>query len=135
MRRSCAAVWRTRILSGIKAERCYVDRGYRGHGVTETEVFISEHKRGVTRTIKRELKRRSAIEREIGHMKNDGHLGRCYLKGQLGDAMNALLVACGHNLRKVLYGLRAFFARILVLLCLAKYPFIGMPQCNICHAA
>jgi len=54
---------------------------------------------GGTRTINKELKRRSAIEPEIGHMKNDGHLGRCYLKGRVGDAMNLLLAACGHNLR------------------------------------
>lgn len=54
----------------------------------------------VTRAIKRELKRRSAIEPAIGHMKNGGHLGRCYLKGRIGDAMNVVLVACGHNLRK-----------------------------------
>jgi IS5 family transposase len=27
---------------------------------------------------------RSAIEAVIGHMKNDGHLGRCYLKGRDG---------------------------------------------------
>ena len=100
------------ILTGITPERSYVDRGYRGHGVTQTKVFISGQKRGVTRTIKRELKRRSAIEPEIGHMKNDGHLGRCYLKGQIGDAMNVLLVACGHNLRKILAWLRSFFAWI-----------------------
>lgn len=45
-------------------------------------------------------------------MKNDGHLGRNYLKGTEGDAMNVLLVAAGHNLRKILARLRArsFFA-------------------------
>ena len=98
----------------IRGRLRYVDRGYRGHGVTETAVFVSGQKRGVTRTIRRELKRRSAIEPEIGHMKNDGHLGRCYLKGQIGDAMNVLLVACGHNLRKILAWLRSFFAWIWV---------------------
>jgi IS5 family transposase len=30
--------------------------------------------------------RRSAIEAVIGHMKAQGHLGRCYLKGRAGDA-------------------------------------------------
>ena len=101
------------ILSGVKPQRCYVDRGYRGHGEIDTQVFISGQRRGVTRTIKKELKRRSAIEPEIGHMKNDGRLGRCYLKGREGDAMNVLLVACGHNLRKILAWLRSFFAWIL----------------------
>jgi len=101
------------ILTGIQPERCYVDRGYRGHGVEDTQVFISGQKRGVTRTIRRELRRRSAIEPEIGHMKNDGHLGRCYLKGQVGDAINVLLVAAGHNLRKILARLRGLFAWLL----------------------
>ena len=67
-------------------------------------MFISGQKRGVTRTIGRELKRRSAIEPEIGHLKHDGHLGRCYLKGRIGGAM----VACGHNLHKILAWLRSF---------------------------
>jgi len=98
-------------LTGKMPDRCFVDRGYRGHGVTDTQVFISGQRRGVTRTIKKELKRRSAIEPEIGHMKNDGHLGRCYLKGTEGDAMNVILVAAGHNLRKILNWLRDLFAR------------------------
>jgi hypothetical protein len=27
----------------------------------------------------------------IGHLKAEGHLGRCYLKGRAGDAANAIL--------------------------------------------
>jgi hypothetical protein len=46
--------------------------------------------------IKRELQRRSAIEPVIGHMKTDGHLGRCHLKGREGDAANVILTAVGH---------------------------------------
>lgn len=61
----------------------------------------------MTKSIYLELKRRNAIEPEIGHMKNDGHLGRNYLKGREGDAMNVLLCACGHYLRKILVWLRA----------------------------
>jgi IS5 family transposase len=52
--------------------------------------------------IKRELRRRTAIEPVIGHMKAEGHLGRCYLKGTAGDAANAILTVVGHNLRLVL---------------------------------
>ena len=51
-----------------------------------------------------------AIEPVIGHMKSEGHLGRCYLKGRAGDAINAVLSAVGHNLRRVLAWLRKFFA-------------------------
>ena len=43
-----------------------------------------------------------AIEAAIGHMKNDGHLGRCYLKGRDGDAANAILTAVGYNFRLLL---------------------------------
>ena len=35
-------------------------------------------------------------------MKADGRLGRNHLLGAAGDAMNALLVAAGHNLRLIL---------------------------------
>jgi hypothetical protein len=54
-------------------------------------VFISGQKRGVFGRIKRELTPRSAIEAVIGHMKAEGHLGRCYLKGRAGDAANVIL--------------------------------------------
>ena len=66
------------------------------------EVFLSGQKRGVTNSIKKALKRRSAIEPEIGHMKNDGRLNRNYLKGDMGDMLNVILCASGHNLRKIL---------------------------------
>ena len=56
------------------------------------------------------LRRRSAIEAEIGHMKTDGRLTRCPLKGTAGDAIFAVLCACGHNIRKILAHLRAILA-------------------------
>jgi IS5 family transposase len=94
-------------LTGIEPDRLYVDSGYRGHDYDKTErVFISRQRRGLTPTIKRELRRRSAIEPMIGHMKTDGRLGRNYLLGVAGDAMNALLVGAGHNLRLILNWLR-----------------------------
>jgi IS5 family transposase len=79
-------------------------------------VFISGQKRGVFGAIKRELRRRSAIEPVIGHMKAEGHLGRCYLKGTAGDAVNAVLTAVGHNLRLVLAWLRILLCLILAAL-------------------
>jgi len=79
-------------------------------------VFISGQKRGVFGIIKRELQRRSAIEPVIGHMKTDGHLGRCHLKGREGDAANVTLTAVGHNLRRVLAWLRALLRLILIAL-------------------
>jgi IS5 family transposase len=107
-----SAIEDTERLTGRKIERAYVDKGYRGHDAPNPHrIFISGQKRGVFGTIKRELRRRSAIEPVIGHMKAEGHLGRCYLKGTAGDAANAILTAVGHNLRLVLAWLR-------ILLCL-----------------
>src|SRR5215813_8692821 len=70
--------------------------------------------------IKRELRRRSAIEAVIGHMKAEGHLGRCYLKGRAGDAANVILSAIGYNLRLVLAWLRMIL-RLLLLLALQMF--------------
>ena len=92
-------------LTGVKPERCYVDRGYRGHGVTDTQVFLSGQRRKVTPTIKREMKRRSAIEAIIGHQKTEGRLGWNRLRGVLGDQINALMAAIGYNLRLILKAL------------------------------
>src|SRR5690606_26085077 len=47
-------------------------------------------------------RRRSAIEPKIGHLKTDHRLGRCFLKGLAGDAINAILAAAGSNLLKLL---------------------------------
>jgi IS5 family transposase len=104
-------------LTGCKVERAYVDKGYRGHDAANPcRVFISGQKRGVFGAIKRELRRRSAIEAVIGHMKADGHLGRCYLKGRDGDAANTILTAVGYNLRLVLAWLRELLCLLLIAL-------------------
>jgi len=107
----------TEKLTGRTIERIFVDKGYRGHDTTNPRrVFISGQKRGVFGTIKRELRRRAAIEAVIGHLKNDGHLGRCFLKGRQGDAANIVLSAVGYNLRLILAWLRALLSLILLAL-------------------
>ena len=105
----------TQNLTGCEIERAYVDKGYRGHAAQNPgRVFISGQKRGVFGAIKRELRRRSAIEPVIGHMKAEGHLGRCYLKGRDGDAANVILTAVGYNFRRILAWLRAILRKILI---------------------
>lgn len=101
------------VLSGRPVSRAFVDRGYRGHGIDGREVYMSGQKRGITGSLKRELKRRSAIEPHIGHMKSEGKLKKNYLKGSLGDALNALLCAIGHNLRLIWRTLRSFLSLLL----------------------
>ena len=110
----------TEALTGRKIERVYADKGYRGHNTTNPRrVFISGQRRGVMGIIKRELRRRSAIEAVIGHLKNDGHLGRCFLKGWHSDASNVVLNAVGYNLRLILAWLRDLLRLILAVLVVA----------------
>jgi IS5 family transposase len=71
-------------------------------------------KGGVFGAIKRKLRRRSAIEPIIGHLKAEGHLGRCYLKGRAGDAANVVLSAVGHNFRRILAWLRQLLCLFLI---------------------
>lgn len=86
-------------LTGIAVERAYVDRGYPGHKHGgDAQVYIA-HSRGIASpTIRRELRRSNAIEPIIGHTKSDGLLERNRLAGASGDAINAILVAAGHNM-------------------------------------
>lgn len=89
-------------ISGKVIDQTYVDKGYKGHGIKDRKIFISGQKKGMTIWFKKQLKRRQAIEPHIGHMKSDGKLGRNYLKGIIGDHLNAVLCAIGHNLRMIL---------------------------------
>lgn len=98
------------ILKDQRPELAVVDRGYRGHGVETTQGLIAGTKRGLTPALKKLLRRRSAIEPEIGHMKTDGRLARCPLKGLRGDAIFAVLCGCGHDLREILNHIRKLFA-------------------------
>lgn len=104
----------TQALTGREIERAYVDKGYVGHDAPKPyRVFRSGQKRGVHGQIKKELRRRSAIEAVIGHCKTDGHLGRNFLKGRKGDQFNAVMSAVGYNLRLILKWLRKLLCKII----------------------
>ena len=105
-----SALAQVKKLTNQSPAKVFVDRGYRGHDAQESAVFICGSRRtSVTRTLKRDLKRRSAIEPIIGHLKSDGSLSRNYYKGSLGDKMNAIMSGACHNLRKILKKLRLFY--------------------------
>jgi IS5 family transposase len=73
----------------VNLERIIADRGYRGHNAPSThrfKVYLSGQKRRVTEQINRELRRRSAVEPVIGHVKSDHRISRNYLAGRAGDA-------------------------------------------------
>lgn len=92
-------------ISNNPINQVYVDKGYKGHKIEDKTIFISGIRR-ITNWFKKQLKRRQAIEPHIGHMKNDGKLGRNYLKGKLGDILNVILCGIGHNLRMIARHLR-----------------------------
>ena len=101
---------------GATIGRIVADKGYRGHNAApqyKFRVYISGQKRGVTDAIKRDLKRRSAVEPVIGHAKADHRMARNYLNGSDGDANNAVLAAAGYNFRRLLAWLRAFLRLLL----------------------
>jgi len=94
----------------------FVDLGYRKAILPESVQMYRPKMRGnLSRRLKRDIRRRSAIEPMIGHMKNDGLLRRNWLRGQLGDAMHAMLCGCGHNLRMILNQCRTLCALFLAI--------------------
>ena len=105
-------------LVGAPMRRILADRGYRGHNAPperKFRVFIAGQKRRMTKAIKREMKRRSAVEPVIGHGKTDHRMGRNFLAHATGDAANAVLAAAGYNFRRLLAWLRILRALIAAL--------------------
>lgn len=92
----------TNQLTGVAPKLAAVDKGFRGttHHPDGLQVLVAGT-RTFKGTLKRLVKRRSAIEPVISHLKHDHALGRNFLKGEQGDCINALLAACGFNLRKL----------------------------------
>lgn len=91
-------------ITGVRPKEAYVDRGYKGNknypqGV---QVFVSGKTKGLSVGVKKLLRARSAIEPIIGHAKHDHGLARNYLLGTAGDKINAVLVGCAFNLRKMM---------------------------------
>jgi IS5 family transposase len=102
--------------TGNEIERLLADAGYKGHNAPlshKFRVFTTGQKRRVTPAIKRELRRRAAIEPVIGHIKNEHRMGRNYLAGTQGDAVNAILAAAGYNFRLLLTWLRLLLRLLL----------------------
>jgi len=94
-------------LTGRTLDRVYVDMGYRGHDYEGPIIVnVDKRRRGRTpRSVWRWMKRRSAIEPTIGHLKEHKRLNRNRLKGELGDRINALLAAAALNLHKIMKAL------------------------------
>jgi len=79
----------------------YADLGYRG-GDRDLDGVQLVHRgkwKSLTQEQRKALKWRQAVEPVIGHLKQDHGMGRCWLKGARGDALNAVMAAAGYNLR------------------------------------
>jgi len=110
--------------TGVKPNTAWVDLGYRGVDAENPAIQI-KHRGKKTRLTALEiktLKRRQAIEPVIGHLKADHRLGRCHLKGTLGDKLHAVLCAAGYNIRWLLRMIRATGLRAFLRLLRAMAP-------------
>lgn len=96
------AIKQVQRVTAVRPEEAFVDRGFKGtaHHPEDVAVYVSGRKR-LSRTLKALLRKRSAIEPVIGHLKGDHGMERNHLLGKEGDRINALLTGCGFNLRKL----------------------------------
>ena len=78
--------------------------------------------RRVTAPIRREMRRRAAVEPVIGHMKAEHRMGRNYLKGRDGDGINAVLAAAGYNFGLLLRWLERLLRTLMRMLLAAPAP-------------
>jgi IS5 family transposase len=107
-------------LTGVEAQRIHVDKGYRGHNhPNKFRVWISGQVRRVTTAIRREMKRRAAVEPVIGHIKAEHRMDRNHLKGRNGDRINAVLAAAGYNFSLLLRWLASLLRALVTMLDLA----------------
>jgi IS5 family transposase len=111
---------------GNEIGRILADAGYRGHNAPESHkfrVFTAGQKRRVTPAIKRQMRRRSAIEPVIGHIKAEHRMSRNYLAGEQGDAVNAILAAAGYNFSLLLNWFRQLLSLLIAALQTRPKPF------------
>ena len=114
-----------KVLTGIETRRIHVDKGYRGHNHAQKfRVWISGQVRRVTAPIRREMRRRAAVEPVIGHMKAEHRMGRNHLKGRDGDRINAVLAAAGYNFSLLL----RWFEELLRILSLILWRLLSAPS-------
>ena len=112
-------------LTGVAVRRIHGDKGYRGHNYPDRfRVWISGQVRRVTKAIRREMRRRAAVEPVIGHLKEDHRMRRNHLKGREGDRINAVLAAAGYNFSL----LRRWFDQLVRVLLLILYRSRSTPR-------
>lgn len=112
-------------LIGNTLERVIADAGYHAHNAPaehKLRVYTARQKRRVTPEIKRQMRRCSAIEPVIGHLKADHRMERNHLAHRAGGAANPVLAAAGYNFSLLLRWLRLLLFRILLMIAGALQP-------------
>lgn len=106
------ALAQTERLTGWQPKVATTDLAYRGHnyqGTTEIQIVNYRTMKSKTRSVRKWLRRRAAIEPIFGHLKSDNRMQRNRLKGTDGDKINALLSGCGFTLRKLIKAFLPWF--------------------------
>jgi len=95
---------RTESNINTQIQKLFLDKGYRGNNYPNKDrIFISgQKKKSINSTIRKKLKRRNAIEQINSILKNHHRLQRSYLKGEIGDQINALMAGLGYNFKRIL---------------------------------
>ena len=94
-----------------------LDDGYRDHNAPVECTFKVFTRARCDRRGQRSdasLRRRSAVEPVVGHLKSEHRMGRNYLWHRAGDVANAVLAAACYNFRRLLRWLQLRLREILV---------------------
>lgn len=112
-----------RALHGAKVS---VDLGYRGNHCSKTYRVLHPRLKRLSKLDRKLVRRRSAIEAIISHLKIDYRMGRNFLKGALGDKMNAIFAAAAFNFKKLLAYIGAIYLAL-------KISHFFKLTCEICR--
>jgi IS5 family transposase len=100
------ALVNTQDITGIPIKVAVVDRGYQGKRMVDgVEIRYPKPQKVVgyqKQKIKKQFRRRAAIEPIISHLKHDFKMLRNYLKGHQGDIINSVLACASFNFKRLL---------------------------------
>ena len=94
-------------ISKIKFKNAIVDRGYKGKKMVRGTCIVtprppSSRQHYSKDTMRKKCRSRAAVEPVIGHTKHGNRMIRNYLKGIVGNSVNANLAAAGYNFKGLL---------------------------------
>lgn len=114
-------------VSKIKFKNAIVYRGYKGKKMVHDICIVTPRppssKQPYSKsTMRKKCRARAAVEPVIGHAKHDNRMIRNYLKGIIGNSINANLAAAGYNFKGLLRKIKEQIIWTLIFLGI-KYKF------------